>query len=194
LATQPTPAPLDRRNKRTGLIMLAFAAGMLGLGYAAVPLYDLFCRVTGFGGTTQRASDGDASLAERIAASGATRDITIRFDANVARNMPWSFRPEQPTDRIAIGSRDQAIYLARNDSPEPIVGTASFNVFPNEAGQYFSKVQCFCFTEQRLEPGQEVRMPVVYYVDPAILDDPVVGDLDSITLSYTFHRKLDGDS
>lgn len=174
--------------------MLAFAAGMLGLGYAAVPLYDLFCRVTGFGGTTQRASDGDASLAERIAASGATRDITIRFDANVARNMPWSFRPEQPTDRIAIGSRDQAIYLARNDSPEPIVGTASFNVFPNEAGQYFSKVQCFCFTEQRLEPGQEVRMPVVYYVDPAILDDPVVGDLDSITLSYTFHRKLDGDS
>lgn len=169
--------------------MLAFAIGMLGLGYAAVPLYDLFCRVTGFGGTTQRASDTDAGLAERIAASGATRDIVIRFDANVARGMPWSFRPERSTDTIAIGSRDQAIFLARNDGPDPIVGTASFNVFPNEAGQYFSKIQCFCFTEQRLEPGQEVRMPVVYYVDPAILDDPLVDDLDSITLSYTFHRK-----
>lgn len=194
MATQASPPALSQRNKRTGLIMLAFALGMLGLGYAAVPLYDLFCRVTGFQGTTQRATDGEASLAERIAASGATRDITIRFDANVARNLPWSFRPEQSTDRIAIGSRDQAIYLARNDGPDPIVGTASFNVFPNEAGRYFSKVQCFCFTEQRLEPRQEVRMPVVYYVDPAILDDPLVRDLHSITLSYTFHRKADDET
>ena len=190
MATQP----LQQRNKRTGLIMLAFAVGMLGLGYAAVPLYDLFCRVTGFGGTTQRASDSDASLAERLAASGATRDIVIRFDANVARNMPWDFRPEQATDKIAIGSRDQAIYLARNTGSEPIVGSASFNVVPNEAGKYFSKVQCFCFTEQRLEPGQEVRMPVVYYVDPAILEDPLVEGLDSITLSYTFHRKVEDES
>lgn len=194
MATQPNTRPVSDRNKRTGLIMLAFALGMLGLGYAAVPLYDLFCSVTGFGGTTQRASDSDATLAERLAASGATRDIVIRFDANVAHNLPWDFRPEQATDTIAIGTRDQAIYLARNTGPEPIVGTASFNVFPNEAGRYFSKVQCFCFTEQRLEPGQEVRMPVVYYVDPAILDDPLVENLDSITLSYTFHRKVEDGS
>lgn len=194
MATQPIDTPIAQRNKRTGLIMLGVALGMLGLGYASVPLYDLFCKVTGFAGTTQRASDTDAGLAARIAASGATRDIVIRFDANVARDMPWSFRPERATDTIAIGSRDQAIFLARNDSDEPVIGTASFNVFPNEAGKYFSKVQCFCFTEQRLEPGQEVRMPVVYFVDPAILDDPLVDDLDSITLSYTFHRRVGGDS
>ena len=193
MATAPE-ASLSARNKRTGLYMLGFALAMLGLGYASVPLYDLFCRVTGFAGTTQRATDDEASLAERIAASGATRDITIRFDTNVAPDLSWSFRPEHPTDRIAIGSRDQAIFLAKNDGTEAVVGTASFNVYPNEAGKYFSKVQCFCFTEQRLEPGQEVRMPVVYFVDPAILDDPLVEDLDSITLSYTFHKKKDAAS
>ena len=158
---------------------------MLGLGYAAVPLYDLFCRVTGFGGTTQVASEADAS---RAAAAGVNRQISIRFDASTARDVPWSFRPAQATDTVRIGQRDLATYVARNDSKEAITGTATFNVEPAQAGKYFQKIQCFCFTEQTLEPGQEVNMPVLYYVDPAILEDEFMADVEQITLSYTFHR------
>ncbi|WP_299191846.1 cytochrome c oxidase assembly protein [uncultured Erythrobacter sp.] len=174
-----------RRNAKTGILAMIGALGMLGLGYAAVPLYDLFCRVTGFGGTTQVASEAEANAA---AAIGTTRDISIRFDASVSRDIPWEFRPSQPTDTVRIGQRDLATYVAKNNSSRPITGTATFNVEPSQAGVYFHKIQCFCFTEQTLEPGQEVNMPVLYYVDPAILDDEVIGDIEQITLSYTFHR------
>jgi cytochrome c oxidase assembly protein subunit 11 len=150
-----------------------------------VPLYDLFCRVTGFGGTTQVATDAQANAA---ASFGTTRDISIRFDASTARDVPWQFSPSQSTDKVRIGQRDLATYVARNDSSQPITGTATFNVEPSQAGKYFNKIQCFCFTEQTLEPGQEVTMPVLFYVDPAILDDEVIGDIEQITLSYTFHR------
>lgn len=182
-------APIDNatasKNVRTGAMAMFGALAMLGLGYASVPLYDLFCRVTGFGGTTQVASEADANAA---AAIGGLRDISIRFDASTARDVPWEFRPQQSTDTVRIGQRDLAIYVAKNNSSEPITGTATFNVEPAQAGIYFNKIQCFCFTEQTLEPGQEVNMPVLYFVDPAILEDDVIGDIEQITLSYTFHR------
>ena len=183
---------IEQRNRRTGTILLAVAAAMLAMGYAAVPLYRLFCQVTGFGGTTQRATEVQAADAAARSAGGAT--ISIRFDANVARDMPWVFKPFQATDRVAIGQRDMAIFTARNDTPIPITGTATFNVEPEQAGKYFNKVQCFCFTEQTLQPGQEVRMPVIYYIDPAALDDPNMQGVGQITLSYTFHKATDQPS
>ena len=182
--------PLEHRNRRVGLYGLLGALAMLGLGYTAVPLYDLFCRVTGFGGTTQKATEQEANLAERMAMSAGAREISIRFDASTARDMPWTFQPEQVTDKVQIGVRDLAFYTARNDSGVPVTGTATFNVEPEQAGKYFHKIQCFCFTEQVLQPGQEVRMPVLYFVDPAILDDPNARDIQQITLSYTFHKAL----
>lgn len=180
-----TAATLETRKTRTALLAAFGALAMLGLGFAAVPLYQLFCQVTGFGGTTQRASASDAASAAQ-ASTGQT--ISIRFDGNTASDVPWSFRPEQPTDTVVIGQRDMAIYLAKNNSDERITGTATFNVEPEQAGAYFNKIQCFCFTEQTLEPGEEVRMPVLYYVDPAALDDPNMKGVEQITLSYTFHR------
>lgn len=186
-----TAAALEDRNRRTMLMAFAGALAMLGLGFAAVPLYDLFCRVTGFGGTTQVATQAEADLAQRLAASAGGQTYSIRFDANTARDMPWDFRPVQVTDTVAVGQRDMATYIARNNSSVPVTGTATFNVEPEAAGRYFNKIQCFCFTEQTLQPGQEVRMPVLYYVDPAALDDPNMQDVEQITLSYTFHRALE---
>lgn len=185
MASLPLDGDQSRKNVRTGSLAFLGAVAMLALGYASVPLYDLFCRVTGFGGTTQVASEADANAA---AAVGTMREISIRFDASTARDVPWDFRPAQSTDTIRIGQRDIATYVARNNSDVPITGTATFNVEPAQAGIYFNKIQCFCFTEQTLEPGQEVNMPVLYFVDPAILDDEVIGDIEQITLSYTFHR------
>ncbi len=183
-----TAAAIDKRNLRVGILAFSGALAMLGLGYAAVPLYDLFCRVTGFGGTTQRATEAQADLAERLARSAGGKAISIRFDASIAGNMPWTFRPVQVTDTVQIGVRDLAFYTARNDSDVPITGTATFNVEPEQTGRYFHKIQCFCFTEQVLQPGQEVRMPVLYYIDPAILEDENARDVEQITLSYTFHK------
>jgi len=175
----------QRRNLRTGLLAMAFAAAMVGLGFASVPLYRLFCQVTGFGGTTQVASEAQANAA---AAAGVTRTMSVRFDGSTARDVPWTFRPAQTTQTVRIGERDLATYVARNDGTQPITGTATFNVEPAQAGLYFHKIQCFCFTEQTLEPGQEINMPVLYYVDPAILEDEFMADVEQITLSYTFHR------
>ena len=165
---------------------LVAAAGMLGLGYAAVPLYDLFCRVTGFGGTTQVATEVEAQNAAALSAGAPT--VSIRFDANTARDMPWTFRPRQVTDTVQFGQRDMAIFEAKNLSSVAVTGTASFNVEPEQAGIHFNKIQCFCFTEQTLQPGQEVTMPVLYFVDPKALDDPNMEGIEQITLSYTFHR------
>ena len=184
------PASLERRNLRTLMIALTAAAAMLALGFAAVPLYRIFCQVTGFGGTTQRATEAEADLASRMAASAGGKTYSIRFDASIERGLPWDFRPAQVTDTVSIGQRDMAVYLARNNSDRPITGTATFNVEPEQAGAYFNKIQCFCFTEQTLQPGQEVRMPVLYYVDPAALDDPNMEGVEQITLSYTFHESV----
>jgi cytochrome c oxidase assembly protein subunit 11 len=167
-------------NLRTALMAGSIAIGMVGLGFGAVPLYKIFCQVTGFDGTTMRVSEAQAAT---VAPS--TKTMVIRFDAN-QRGLPWEFKPERPTDTVSIGARDMSIFIAKNLSSEPIVGTATFNVTPALAGKYFNKIQCFCFTEQRLEPGQEVRMPVLYYVDPKIMTDPETKEIEEITLSYTF--------
>lgn len=181
-----TAGTLHHRNRRVGLIALLGALAMLGLGYASVPLYRLFCQVTGFGGTTQRVDEAQAATV-----SVSNKTMSIRFDANVERGMAWHFKPLQVTDTVSIGARDMAIYTAKNLSDRAITGMATFNVEPEAAGKYFSKVQCFCFNEQTLKPGEEVRMPVLYYVDPAILDDPDARDIEQITLSYTFHPVAD---
>jgi cytochrome c oxidase assembly protein subunit 11 len=181
-------AETARRNLRVGAMAFMGAVFMLGLGYAAVPLYEMFCRVTGFGGTTQVASESDAA---RAAANVTGQTISIRFDASTASDVPWTFRPSQTTDTITIGERDIATYIARNEGSQPITGMATFNVEPEQAGKYFNKIQCFCFTEQTLAPGQEVTMPVLYYVDPAMLDDENMKGVEQITLSYTFHRTKD---
>jgi cytochrome c oxidase assembly protein subunit 11 len=175
-----------RRNQRTALATAAFALGMLGLGYAAVPLYDLFCRATGFGGTTMRVSEAQAEAIHPVA-----QKISIRFDGNVDRDMPWSFGPEQITQDVHIGERTMAYFRARNNGKQAVTGVASFNVAPERAGKYFNKIHCFCFNLQTLQPGQEVDMPVQYYVDPAILTDPEARDIEQITLSYTFHTSVE---
>ena len=182
-----TAATLETRKNRTALLAFGGALAMLGLGYAAVPLNELFCQVTGFGGTTQRASESDAAVAERLGASAGGRTISIRFDGTTAGDVPWSFRPEQVTDTVTIGQRDMAIYLAKNNSDETITGTATFNVEPEQAGAYFNKIQCFCFTEQPLAAGETAEMPVVFFVDPEMDKDPQLKHIKEITLSYTFY-------
>jgi cytochrome c oxidase assembly protein subunit 11 len=172
---------LPSRNLKVALMAGALAAAMVGLGFAAVPLYDLFCRVTGFGGTTMRVTEEQAAMVN--AATG--RTISVRFDSNV-RGLPWTFRPERPRERLTVGARDMMIFLATNHGNAPLTGTASFNVTPSQAGPYFSKIQCFCFTEQEIQPGETVRMPVVYFIDPRMLEDSDARDVQEITLSYTF--------
>ena len=179
-------ATLSGKNRRSAMMAGAMGLGMLGLGFAAVPLYEVFCRVTGYAGTTQRVGEAQAATVQAT-----SRVMSIRFDSNVNSALPWSFKPEQAVDHVTVGARDMAIFIATNNSDQPVVGTATFNVTPLLAGQYFNKVQCFCFSEQVLKPGQTMRMPVLYYVDPAILDDPETKDIKEITLSYTFYRSTD---
>lgn len=176
-----------KSNAKVGLSALGIALAMLGLGYASVPLYRMFCQVTGLNGTTQRV---DAAQANAVAITD--KQMSIRFDANTAPGLAWDFRPERATETVTIGARDMATFLAKNNSNRPITGTATFNVTPVQAGIYFTKVQCFCFTEQTLQPGEEVRMPVLFYVDPAIIDDPDTADIEQITLSYTFYESTKG--
>ena len=176
--------PDSARNRRVAQIALACAAAMLGLGFASVPLYRLFCQATGFGGTTRRATAEQAAAVHAVPG----KSVVIRFDGNVARGMPWTFGPDQITQTIPFGERSMATFHARNMSARTITGTAVFNVSPEQAGKYFNKIQCFCFTQQTLKPGESVHMPVVYYVDPKILDDPDASDVGEITLSYTFNE------
>ena len=174
-------APVQaRRNGRTAAVMALVALLMVGLAFASVPLYRIFCQVTGFNGTTQRAT---------AAAPGpiAGKQVSVRFDANVAPALPWRFGPERNTQIVTIGEREMATFLARNLSARTITGSAAFNVSPPQAGKYFTKIQCFCFTQQTLKPGEEARMPVIFYVDPKFLKDPDTRDISEITLSYTFY-------
>ena len=188
VADAPARATSANGNRKVALMAAAGALAMLGMGFAAVPLYRIFCQATGFGGTTARATEQQAAA---VRDSG--RTMAMRFDANVERGMPWQFKPLQNTDTVSIGVRDMALFWARNTSSHSVTGTASFNVEPEQAGRFFNKIQCFCFTEQTLKPGEEVRMPVIYYVDPAILQDPDNKDVQEITLSYTFHvTAIDG--
>lgn len=165
---------------RTGLLAVALAGGMTGLGYASVPLYRAFCQATGFAGTTQK-----AETAPGAALSG--KRVSVRFDANHVPALPWEFAPEKTSEPVILGEREVAFFTAKNLSGKPVTGRATFNVTPSQAGKYFNKIQCFCFTEQTLLPGKQVRMPVIFYVDPKIADDPDARDIEEITLSYTFY-------
>jgi cytochrome c oxidase assembly protein subunit 11 len=175
-----TPA---RQKALTAVLATSVIAGMLGLTAAAVPLYRLFCQVTGYGGTTQRAERAPDQISERT--------IKIRFNADTAEGLPWSFAPATREVEVRIGEQTLAFYRAHNRAARPITGTATFNVTPAKAGPYFSKIDCFCFTEQVLAPDQSADLPVSFFVDPAILDDPDTKDLQSITLSYTFFPRDD---
>lgn len=166
------------KNARIAILAASGAAMMVGMAYAAVPFYRWFCQVTGFGGTTQIASVQDVEVLERT--------IRVRFSATTNRDIPWNFKPKQQVITLRIGEQGLAFYEAENLAKVPVAGQASFNVTPFEAGPYFSKIECFCFTEQTLQPGERVDMPVAFYVDPAIADDKDLDDVSEITLNYTF--------
>lgn len=176
-ATRPIGNWLRGKNA-TGFICAGIFVGMIGLSYAAVPLYNIFCRVTGYAGTTQVADAAPTQILDRT--------MTIRFDANVANQMPWTFKPVENTMGVKVGETSIAFYRATNRSDRAVTGTASFNVSPSKAGGYFSKIECFCFTEQTLGPGETVDMPVTFFVDPDIAEDKNLDNVETITLSYTF--------
>lgn len=156
----------------------AFVAVMVGAAYAAVPLYSWFCRTTGFGGTAQVASSAPAQTVERR--------ITVRFDANVGPGLPWKFEPEVNAIEARLGEVVTVNYRVTNMSARETVGQATYNVTPDNAGIHFQKINCFCFVEQRLKPGEKRDMPVVFYVDPALAEDAETQSVSAITLSYTF--------
>ena len=167
------------RNGKVALRAALFGLAMLGLAFASVPLYRMFCQVTGFDGTTQRA--------EAAPGAAAVAPVGVRFDANIDPKLPWRFEPEQRTIRVVPGERTTIYYRATNLTARTTTGQAVFNVSPTQAGPYFSKIECFCFTEQTLKGGQDARMPVVFFVDPKLREDPDTRDIDEITLSYTFY-------
>jgi len=170
------------RNAALGLMLGGLVFGMVGLAFASVPLYRLFCQVTGLGGTTQVSEAAPAVAGERV--------VKVRFNADVHRDLPWRFWPEQREVTLKVGEPGLVFYGAENLSGRAMVGTATFNVTPLKAGQYFSKVQCFCFEEQALAPGETARLGVSFYVDPAIAQDRNLDEVTAITLSYTFFRSL----
>lgn len=174
-----------RRRQRTALVCVAAVAGMIGLSFASVPLYNMFCRVTGYGGTTQTATGVTGEVLERR--------ITVRFNADVARGMPWSFHPTQGAVTVRVGEEQIAFYSAYNPTDRQTAGTATFNVSPSKAGQYFNKIDCFCFSEQVLAPGASAQMPVSFFIDPAIAQDPGMDEVTEITLSYTFFLDEDAE-
>ena len=181
--SNPNPSDAAAGARRTLLSVVAVAVFMGGLSFAAVPLYDLFCRVTGFAGTPARAA----------VAPGAVEGRTIRvlFDANTHRDLRWRFEPVEESLEVKFGEPNVVFYRAHNPTNETVVGTASFNVAPLDLGGYFSKIECFCFTEQVLKPGQTVMMPVTFFVDPELLDDAENSRQRTITLSYTFFKAED---
>jgi Cytochrome oxidase assembly factor len=172
------------RNRLVVTVSLAALLGMVGLVAASVPLYRLYCQITGYGGTTRVAESAPAATG---------RPVTVRFDSSVSKGLPWRFTPHQREIRTRLGEQVLAVYSATNTGDRPVVGTATFNVTPDKVGKYFNKIECFCFTEQRLEPGQTVDMPVTFFVDPALAEDATANEVVTITLSYTFFRKTPPD-
>ena len=174
----------SRRRAATALVLGGVVCGMVGLAFGAVPLYKLFCQVTGFGGTTQVAEEAPAEIGERL--------VTVRFNADIARDLPWYFKPEQREMTVRVGEMALAVYTARNQSDRALVGTSTFNVTPVKAGAYFNKIECFCFEEQTLAPGERADFPVSFFVDPDIVEDRRLDDVSTITLSYTFFARGEG--
>ncbi len=169
---------INRRNMKVLVTCVGAVFAMVGLSFASVPLYQIFCQVTGYGGTTQIAAAAPSEVLDR--------EMTIRFDANVAPGLAWDFAPEEVGQTLHVGEVGLAFYTSENYSDRETTGVATFNVVPLAAGRYFNKIQCFCFNEQTLEAGEHARMPVYYYVDAAIADEPLLDHVETITLSYTF--------
>ncbi|MCF8474552.1 MAG: cytochrome c oxidase assembly protein [Emcibacter sp.] len=169
-----------KNNIKTLIWLLLLLSVMVGLVVASVPLYRLFCQVTGYGGTTQKAESTDGTIL--------TREMTIRFNSDVNSSLPWIFKPVQRSVKVKIGEEALIFYRAVNNSRETITGTATFNVTPFKAAQYFNKIECFCFIEQTLAPGEEVDMPVTFFIDPELAKDKRLEEVKEITLSYTFFR------
>ena len=174
---------IKTQNRRVVVIISFVGLLMLSLSFASVPLYDIFCRVTGFGGTTQ--------VAPSAPGTQGLSDINIRFESSTSQSLDWSFYPKDKVVTIALGEEKTVLYVAKNLSNKPIVGTAIFNVTPAKVGQYFMKIDCFCFVEQLLNPGQSMEMPVTFFIDPEIFKDENVKEVSEITLSYTFMKSLD---
>ena len=183
MSTAQNPNNLKAQNKKVIFIITFVGMLMLSLSYAAVPLYDIFCRVTGFGGTTQIASSAPGSTGHP--------NINIRFESNITDSLNWDFYSKTKTVKIPMGEEKTIYYFAKNLSEEPIVGTATFNVTPAKAGQYFMKIDCFCFVEQLLNPGESMNMPVTFFIDPDLYKDENVQEVNEITLSYTFMKSMD---
>jgi cytochrome c oxidase assembly protein subunit 11 len=177
-------APAQAKHRRTALACLGIALGMAGLAYASVPLYDLFCKVTGFDGTPVVRTQPSGEVVDR--------SIAVRFDANVAPGLNWRFEPEAPEVRLKLGETATVFYRLTNAGPRPTTGIATFNVQPDLAGAYFAKLECFCFTDQTLQPGESRDLAVVFYVDPALEKDRNVKDLRNLTLSYTYFPSKGG--
>ena len=183
MSTAQNQNNLKAQNKKVIFIISFIGMLMLSLSYAAVPLYDIFCRVTGFGGTTQIASSAPGSSGHP--------NINIRFESNITDSLSWDFYSKTKTVKIPMGEEKTIYYFAKNLSDEPIVGTATFNVTPAKAGQYFMKIDCFCFVEQLLNPGESMNMPVTFFIDPDLYKDENVQEVNEITLSYTFMKSMD---
>jgi Cytochrome oxidase assembly factor len=174
---------LARRNRAVMVGCVVFVASMLGVAYAAVPLYTLFCQITGYAGTTRRAEMPSDRVLDQM--------VTVRFDANVGAKLPWRFRPVEPSVRVRLGEVTTVNYVVENRADHPVTASATFNVTPEISGSFFSKLTCFCFTEQTLQAGEVREMPVTFYVDPALVDDPDARYVSTITLSYTFFEVKD---
>lgn len=168
---------MDKNTKTISMVFLVVAL-MVGLAFASVPLYRMFCQITGFGGTTMKA--------DKLPDTQLARKVTVKFVTNTSRNINWSFKPEKFSEEVQLGQQGLISFIAKSKDRVPSVGTAVFNVTPLKVGKYFQKIQCFCFGEQILQPGEEVHMPVVFFVDPKMDEDPEMEDVTTITLSYTF--------
>jgi cytochrome c oxidase assembly protein subunit 11 len=179
--TDRPASPLRRRDVVVAVSCGLFVAGMVGAAYAAVPFYNWFCRATGFNGTTQVATAGPSGMLDR--------KVTVRFDANVGPGLPWRFEPEQNSIEVRLGEVVTVYYRAINETARPITASAAYNVAPLNAGAYFQKINCFCFTEQSLKAGEKRDMAVVFYVDPSMATDPDGAEINTITLSYTFYSQ-----
>lgn len=179
ITTSELNAAMARSHRMIAVSCVAVVLAMTGLAYAAVPLYRLYCQVTGYAGTTQRVNEASSRVIDHV--------LTVHFDANVDKALPWKFEPLQHKVDVKVGENTLVFYRATNTSDRPVTGTAVFNVAPEAIGIHFNKIECFCFTEQRLEPGQSLDMPVSFYIDPAFVEDEDTKDLPELTLSYTFY-------